>query len=481
MKGDQYDMASRSPTAEPETEPEYLAEEFGTTIPQSIEAEQHVLGALLLDNLAWDRVGDILLANDFFDSRHRWIYEAIGSLVNANKPADVITVFHQVEAQGNVDKIERMGGTKCLPYINALSHSVHSAANIRRYAEIVRDKSAQRALISAMDEAGTIARQEIPIAERTDKIATLLANLQEGQVRQMPRRAEELLVERLDHYNDLAEGKVPIGISTGIPALDKALNGGLRPKRVYVLAARPSVGKSSLAQAIQLHIAGNGTTCAMLSQEMDQPECMDRSFANVGGIDYENLQNGRLTDFEWGALSEATEKIRKMPFFIDDESGLTLDTIRAKAVALRREGLKVLAIDYLQLCNYQAGKGTSTNDAVAPLSKGIKKLAKDLGLAIIVLSQLNRDVERRGSPEPNMADLRDSGAIEQDADVIMMLWHVRTFKDYRIMGLTITKNRQGKFKGRIALEFQGQYQRWLESEADITPDVRKASTSGGME
>jgi replicative DNA helicase len=437
--------------------------------PASIEAEQSVLGALLLDNAAWDRLGDVLVPGDFYTREHRIIFSAMGSLINANKGADVITVGLHLRDHG-----DDCGG---MSYLNALSASVPSAANIRRWAEIVREKSVERTLVAAADEVATMVYGGHESAtEKLDRAATKFADLQAGNVRRVPQDAGALMVRQLDHWNALHEGEAPAGIPTGIPMLDDALNGGLRAGKVYVLAARPSVGKSSLAQAIALHVAINeGHTALILSQEMEASECMDRAAANIGGVDYEHLQTGRLTDMEWAGASDAVEKISQARLFIDDQAALTLEQIRGKAVALRREGLKLLVLDYLQLCDYAAERGQSTADALGKLSKGLKRLAKDLKLAVIVLSQLNREVEKRGSPEPYLSDLRDSGAIEQDADVVAMLWRVRQWSDRSIMGLSLPKNRQGKAGRRIALEFFGHFQRWVESDASIDPPTRTES------
>lgn len=434
--------------------------------PHALESEQSVIGALLIDNSAWETVGDLLDPSDFYRHENRTIFAAIGGLLNACKPADVVTVG---EALSDLGKLEEVGS---YAHLNALAQSIPSARNIRRYAETVRDKALLRQLVALSDECATAAfnPQGRDSREIAGDFAQRYVDLQSTTVRQVPQLAADLITERIDHWNALHEGTTTPAMSTGLQGIDDALNGGLRPGKVYVIAARPSVGKSSLAQAIGLSCAGAGNACAVLSQEMEKTECMDRATANLGGIDYEHIQTGRLTDMEWGLLTGAVDLLRALPFFIDDQAALTLREIRAKAISLRKQGLKVLVLDYLQLCDYEKERGESTNDAVGTLSKGIKQLAKDLGLAVILLSQLNREVEKRSFPEPVLSDLRDSGAIEQDADVVMFLWERRAFTDYRIMGLTFAKNRAGKFKGRLPLEFWGMYQRWGNSEADISPD-----------
>lgn len=444
--------------------------------PQSAEAEQAVLGALLLDNAAWDRVGDMLTDADFFAHRHRTIFKAMGALINACKLADIFTVN---QALRDANKEEEAGG---MPYLNALQSSVASASGIRGYAEIVRGKAVERELIARADEVGAIAYGEGDPSDKLDRAAGLFADLQQKSIRQMPQAAGDLMVRQIDRWNDLASGNTLAGMPTGSAALDAALNGGLRPGKVYVLAARPSVGKSSLAQSILLHCSVNeGRTGLMLSMEMEASECMDRAAANLAGVNYEHLQTGRITDIEWGLLSEAIEKIRQSPLFIDDQAALSLDQIRGKAVALRRENLALIVIDYLQLCNYELTKGQSTNDALTRISKGIKRLAKDLKVPVILLSQLSREVEKRGTPEPLLSDLRDSGAIEQDADVVMMLWRHRVWSDRNVMGLALPKNRQGKAGRRFAFEFYGDTQRWFDSDADISPAKKSISKDKGFD
>jgi replicative DNA helicase len=445
--------------------------------PHAMESEQSVLGSLLADNGCWDSIGDILKANDFYRHEHRLIFEAIGGLLNACKSVDIVTAGEVLRDLGKLDDIGGFG------YLNALQQSVPSSRNARRYAENVRDKSLLRQLVALSDECATAAfnPQGKDSREIAGDFAQRYVDLQSTTVRQVPQLAADLMAERVDHWNALHEGTTTPAMSTGLKGIDDALNGGLRTGKVYVLAARPSIGKSSLAQAIGLACAGMGNPSAMLSQEMPAPECMDRATANLGSIDYEAIQTGRLTDMDWGRLSDACDLIKGLPFYIDDQAGLTLRDIRAKALSLRKQGLKVLVIDYLQLCDYEKERGESTNDAVGTLSKGIKRLAKDLDLAVIVLSQLNREVEKRAVPEPLLSDLRDSGAIEQDADVVMFLWECRTFADSRIMGLTFAKNRAGRFKGRLPLEFFGRYQQWADSTADITPSRAKAAESGGFE
>ena len=433
--------------------------------PHSIEAEHGVLGGLLLDNRAWDSAADILSEADFYRHEHRLIFVAIGSLINANKPADVITVFEQLQ---RASKVDECGG---IVYLNELAQSALCSSHIRRYAEIVRRHAVRRALIANLDEASALAwSQQDDVASTIDRVETMMEQLARKQVRKAPRLLGEILVERLDRISNMQAGEdVAHAWPTTIPSLDRMLNGGLRPGLLYVLAARPSIGKSSLVEHILIELAKQDLSVLLLSQEMPGLEVADRAISTIGGIDYGVLQTGKLNDLEWSQLSEAVEIGRQLPLHIDDQSALRLCDIKAKARMVK--GLKVLVIDYLQL-SASTGEHSNRNAEIEEISRGLKALAKDMGIAVIELSQLNREVEKRASKRPNLSDLRDSGAIEQDADVVMFLWPVREFENEgpRIVGLSVEKNRQGK-KGEFGLDFFGSFQRWRESTADIRPQV----------
>lgn len=431
-------------------------------LPWSNEAEQSVLGSLLVDNSAWDRCADLLQRPSFFDVRHGAIFSTIGSMVLALSPADVVTVFERLQTEG---KAEECGG---LAYLNALAQSVPSASNIRRYAEIVAEKAAHRGLMQTADEALTVASGKGSYAEKVDLIATQFANLQQTGMRSAPVRVTDLLGQSCDRYNDLAAGNVPPGVSTGIAELDKALGGGLREGKVIVIAARPGVGKSSLSEQVLLSVAKAGHVSLFLSQEMERDELIDRAVSNLGSIGFTRLQNGKMTDAEWSRLGPAVDELDKLPLYFDDQAALTLQDIRAKAMSLRREGLRVMVVDYIQLCAGARGsRGDNRNAEIEEISRGLKKLAKDLKLTVLVLSQLNRKVESRATPEPTLADLRDSGAIEQDADGIVFLWKVRVYDDRKLIALSVPKLRNGQDGTRLGLDFKGYYQRWQISSEDI--------------
>lgn len=449
--------------------------------PHSIEAEQSVLGGLLIDNDAWDRIGGLLQEDDFYRAEHRAAFAAIGQQIAACQPADIVTVFDRLQAAGTAPECS-------LAYLNALAQSVASASNIRRYAEIVRERSILRKLVATSDEIAASAfnpgERTVSqiVAEAEDKIVAINALRDRGGVG--PRAVASMVVDRLAHYDAIGDGSVESGSPTGIHDLDVALNGGLQPGRVYVVAARPSVGKSAFALQIALARASAGDPTLFLTMEMPAEEVFDRAVSNLGCADYGWIQSrgrrGQGDDAITGVL-DATDQLLRMPLWIDDQPGLTVAGIRAKVLAMRRSGLKLLVIDYLQLCAGTGGRGTNRNSEIEEITRGIKTLAKQMQISVVLLSQLSRDVEKRASPEPTLADLRDSGAIEQDADVVLFLWRVRPLGERQVMGLGIAKNRQGERGQRIPLEFVGRHQRWHSSTADISPQREPSKPSKSFE
>ena len=392
--------------------------------PHSIEGESSVLGGLLLDNGAWDRVGDILFDTDFYRYEHRLIYGAIGALVNASKPADVITVYEHLQSQG---KAEEIGG---LAYLNSLAQYVPSASNIRRYAEIVRDRSVLRKLVSASDEIATNAfnTQGRPVADIVDEAEQKIFNIgEEGSRNKQGFQAmDSLVVELLDRVQEMADNPSDItGVPTGFYDLDRNLS-GMQAGDLIILAARPSMGKTALAINIAEHVALNeGLPVAVFSMEMGASQLAVRIVGSIGRIDQGHLRTGRLTDDEWPRLTEAIEKLRTISLHIDETAGLTVSELRANARRLARQcgQLGLIVVDYLQLMSVSSAMSDENRaTAVGEISRGLKMLAKELQCPVIALSQLSRGVESRPDKRPMMSDLRESGAIEQDADVIMFIY-----------------------------------------------------------
>ncbi|MGJ7484222.1 replicative DNA helicase [Variovorax sp. LT2P21] len=426
--------------------------------PHSIEAESSVLGGLLLDNGAWDRMGDLLVDADFYRHEHKLIYAAIGTLINASKPADVITVYEQLQ---NLGKADEMGG---LIYLNSLAQYVPSASNIRRYAEIVRERSILRKLVSAADEIATNAFN--PQGKAVDKILDeaeqKIFNIGEegSRMKQGFQSMDSLVVELLDRVTEMADNPNDItGIRTGFYEFDK-MTSGLQAGDMIVLAARPSMGKTSLAINIAEHVALNeGLPVAVFSMEMGASQLAVRIVGSIGRIDQGHLRTGKLTDEEWPRLTEAIEKLRTISLHIDETPGLTTSELRANARRLARQygKLGLIVVDYLQLMSVSSSMNDENRaTAVGEISRGLKMLAKELKCPVIALSQLSRGVESRTDKRPMMSDLRESGAIEQDADIIMFIYrddyYDKNSKEPGVAEVIISKHRNGP-TGTVKLAF----------------------------
>jgi replicative DNA helicase len=441
------------------------------TVPWSCEAEQSLLGGLLLEADALHRV-PALQTEELYDPRHRTILGAIQSLTLARHPVDAVSVFEVLSESGAA---ENCGG---LGYLNALAQSVPSARNVAHYAGIVREKASQRAVLEAAGETMAIARGRGDVAGKLHQIAQLFTTLQRQAVRKVPRKLAEVAAGRLQHYSDVAEGRIEAGWRTHIPGLDRLLAGGLKPGKLVILAARPSVGKSSFSQQVATSLARDGRTALLLSQEMEESELYDRALAATAQIDLGELETGdRAVD--WGCVTEATDTLGGLPLYVDDQSALTLADIRMKARSV--PGLKLLVVDYIQLCApSKAMQKENRSVQVGEISRGLKALAKDLGICVIALSQLNRGVESRPDKRPNLGDLRDSGEIEADADIVAFLWPVRDLgNDQKLVGCGLDKNRGGRV-GQIALHFDGPRQRWHESAMSLE-QASKTERKGGFE
>ncbi len=427
--------------------------------PHSVEAESSVLGGLLLDNGAWDRVGDLLHEGDFYRFEHRMVFSAIGALINASKPADVITVFEQLLGQG---KAEEIGG---LGYLNALAQYVPSAGNIRRYAEIVRERSILRKLVSASDDISTAAFNPMgrPVATILDESEQRIFNIGEegARNRQGFQAMDTLVVALLDRVQEMADNPNDVtGVPTGFYDLDR-MTAGFQAGDLIVLAARPSMGKTALAINIAEHVALNeGLPVAVFSMEMGAAQLAVRIVGSIGRIDQSHLRTGKLTDEEWPRLTEAIEKLRTISLHIDESAGLTSSELRANARRLSRQcgKLGLIVVDYLQLMSgSSSSEGENRATELGEISRGLKMLAKELQCPVMALSQLNRSVESRPDKRPMMSDLRESGAIEQDADIIMFIYRDEYYtkdacKEPGVAEIIIAKQRNGP-TGVVKLAF----------------------------
>jgi replicative DNA helicase len=433
------------------------------TIPWSAEAEQSVLGSLLLDNASAFRLSDVgLKTEDFYTDAHRLIWSTIFALTGAGHPADVLTVTAQLG-----DQAASCGG---MTYLNDLAQSVPSASNIKRYAQIVVEKAQRRALVAAGGEVQSIAQEEGDPAQLLDRAQSILMGLQRQDSRSVPVGLAESITARTERWEALGKGEVAAGMRTRIPGLDRLLGGGLQGGRVVVLAARPSIGKTSLGVQIGLNVAEDGNPVLVLSQEMPRGDLTDRIAANLGRVSLELLTTGvpPADRDTWSRVLSAIDKAAEMPLEIDDQPALSLLAIRGKAqMAKAQRGLKVLVLDYLQLCA-AADRKASRHHQIEEISRGLKTLAKELDICVIVLSQINRDVVKTDR-EPTLADLKESGAIEEDADVVLLLHPKGNLSGgAQLLACIVPKNRQGK-KGRVALRFDGDHQHWGECDMDVSP------------
>jgi len=430
--------------------------------PHSIEAEQSVLGGLLLDNAAWDRIADFINEHDFYRYDHRLIFHNIGKLISQAKPADVITVFEQLQAAG---KAEEVGG---LAYLNALAQNTPSAANIRRYAEIVRDRGVLRQLVTIADEisAGAFNPQGRDVRQLLDEaeskvfaIAEEGSRGQKGFLEIQPLLTQ--VVERIDELYHRDNQSDITGVPTGFVDLDR-MTSGMQGGDLIIVAGRPSMGKTAFSLNIGEHVAvEQGLPVAVFSMEMAGVQLAMRMLGSVGRLDQHRLRTGRLLDEDWPRLTHSIQRMNDAQLFIDETPALNPMELRARSRRLARQcgQLGLIIIDYLQL---MSGSGSGENRAteISEISRSLKGLAKELNCPVIALSQLNRSLEQRPNKRPVMSDLRESGAIEQDADVILFIYRDEVYnpdsQDKGTAEIIIGKQRNGPI-GTVRLTFLGQF------------------------
>ena len=433
--------------------------------PHSLEAEQSVLGGLLLDNETWDRVSEKVVAQDFYSRSHRIVFEMIGVLIEGNEPVDLITLSEGLE---NDQKLEDAGG---FVYLAEMMKNTPSAANITAYATIVRERAVTRELISVANEIaeagydtqGRSSADLLDFAEtKVFAIAEQRTNKSEG-----PESISSVLEKTVDRIEKLCNepsGGVT-GVSTGFADLDK-MTAGMQPSDLIIIAARPSMGKTTFAMNLAENAAMTQDRPALVfSLEMPSDQLMMRMLAWLGRIDQTKIRTGQLDDEDWARLSSTMGLLLENgKMFIDDASGLTPTDVRSRARRIARDhgGLSMIMIDYLQLMRVPALSENRTLE-ISEISRSLKALAKELKVPVIALSQLNRSLEQRSDKRPINSDLRESGAIEQDADLIMFIYRDEVYNDdseHKGMAeIIIGKQRNGPI-GRIPLTFQGQYSRF---------------------
>lgn len=433
--------------------------------PHSIEAEQSVLGGLMLDNDAWDRVSEKVVEQDFYLRAHRFIFAAMLRLAEANHPIDLITVSEALEANQQLDEI---GG---FAYLGEIAKNTPSAANILAYADIVRERAVVRDMISVAhdiadagyDTQGRTSAELLDFAEtKVFKIAEQRANANEG-----PEPINSILAKTIDKIDELYRSPQNgiTGLSTGYVDLDKMTN-GLQPSDLIIVAARPSMGKTTFAMNLCEHAAITSDKPVLIfSLEMPSDQIMMRMLASLGRINQTKVRTGQLEDEDWARLSSAIELLNtKGKMYIDDASGLTPTEVRSRARRVAREhgGLSMIMVDYLQLMTVP-GLSENRTLEIAEISRSLKALAKELKVPVIALSQLNRSLEQRADKRPVNSDLRESGSIEQDADLIMFIYRDEVYhddsQDKGLAEIIIGKQRNGPI-GKVRLTFHGHFSRF---------------------
>lgn len=442
----------------------------------SVEAEQSVIGGLLIDPNSFDRI-DFLVEGDFYVEDHRLIFRAIALMLAERKPVDVVTVAEFLKSSG-VDE-RRIG----LAHLGELVANTPSASNIKRYAEVVRDKRLLRDLLAASSDVAELARKAGPetAAQRIEAAQEKLLALSAGQ--SDSREPEEIgtalprLLEAIEQRRD-RQGAVT-GLRTGFADLDRITN-GLHRGDLIIIAGRPSMGKSCLALNIAENVVIDGGTALVFSLEMSADQLTERSTASVGGIALSVLRSGQLADVDYSRLSAALGKLHKAGLVIDDTAAPTISQMRSRARRIQRKrGLDLLLVDYIQLIgSTDFRKAGNRNEEIGQITRGLKLMARELDVPVIALSQLSRDVEKRPDKRPMMSDLRDSGAIEQDADLILMAYRDEYYNpDGPFKGLAevlIRKHRQGAL-GDVHLVFQGEFARFRDADPNAFADAQRAA------
>ena len=427
--------------------------------PNSIEAEQSLIGGLMLDALAWDKVADVITAEDFYRKDHRLIYSAVASLVESGSPCDVVTVSEYLDSRA---ELENAGG---LEYLATLANETAGAANARAYAKILRERATLRALISAGNEIAGSAftndgRTAAEILDDAEKMVFEIAD-KGTRGKKGFKSLKDILPEAVDRIDTLHQSDGDItGISSGYNEFDK-LTAGLQPGDLVIVAGRPSMGKTTLAVNIAENAAiGSKVPTAIFSMEMPAQQLAFRMISSLGRVDQTHLRTGNFPDEDWSRINTAVQLMSEAPIYIDDTPSLSPGEIRARARRLQREhGLGLIVVDYLQLMQVPGNKENRATE-ISEISRGLKALAKELSCPVIALSQLNRSVEQRTDKRPVMSDLRESGAIEQDADLILFIYREEVYnKDTPRKGIAdiaIAKQRNGPI-GDFPLTFVGRY------------------------
>jgi replicative DNA helicase len=425
-----------------------------------MEAEQSLLGGILIDPEAVNKIVDVIGPDDFYREDHKRLFEVVLDLYDRNDPIDIITVSSSARDKGLLDKI---GG---VTYLNTLVDLMPTSANIVQYAKMVREKALLRSLIHAATE---IVQQgydvDVDVEDYVDVAEQAIFQIAEKKFRQAFYPIKDLVMENVKTIEKLCEKKQAVtGVATGYTDIDR-MTGGLQPSDLIIVAGRPSMGKTAFCLNIALKVAlsdGIRTPVGIFSLEMSKEQLVMRFLSSEAEVEFSKLRSGMVKDTEWPKLSKAAGFLYDAPVFIDDSAALSVLELRARARRLKKEhGLGLLVIDYLQLMRGRSsGNLDRREQEISEISRSLKALAKELGIPVVAISQLNRMVEQRPDKRPRLADLRESGAIEQDADVIMFIYRDEVYnKNSELKGtaeIIIGKQRNGPI-GEVKLTFIDRY------------------------
>ncbi|GHB16694.1 replicative DNA helicase [Salinicola rhizosphaerae] len=437
--------------------------------PHSLEAEQSVLGGLMLDNSSWDTVSERLIGDDFYRHEHRLTFNAMGELAEAAQPLDVVTLSEALERR---DQLESVGG---LAYLAELARNTPSASNIRAYADIVRERATLRKLIQASRQIADSAYspEGRPSDELVNEAERLVFQISESRPKfGGPIGMSDLLTKAVDRIDELFNMKGEMtGISTGFRDLDE-MTSGLQPSDLVIIAGRPSMGKTTFAMNLVEHaVVSNDKPVIVFSMEMPAESLMLRMLSSLGRIDQTRVRTGQLEDEDWPRLTSAVNLLKDRQLFIDDTPALSPNELRSRVRRIAREhgNIGLVMIDYLQLMQVP-GLSENRTAEISEISRSLKGIAKEFGCPVVSLSQLNRSLEQRPNKRPVMSDLRESGAIEQDADVIAFVYRDEVYNtdnpdNKGLAELIIGKQRNGPI-GTVHMAFIGKYTRF----EDLAPD-----------
>ncbi|KJZ16740.1 MULTISPECIES: replicative DNA helicase [Halomonas] len=437
--------------------------------PHSVEAEQSVLGGLMLDNQAWDNIADRLVADDFYRYEHRLVFNAMVALAESSRPLDVVTLSEALEGR---DQLDTVGG---LAYLAELARNTPSASNIRAYGDIVRERATLRKLIQAANQIadGAFSPNGRPADELVNEAERLVFQISEDRPKAGgPIGMSELLTKAVDRIDELFNMKGEMtGLSTGFRDLDD-MTSGLQPSDLVIVAGRPSMGKTTFAMNLVEHaVVSSDKPVMVFSMEMPADSIMLRMLSSLGRIDQTRVRSGQLEDEDWPRLTSAVNLLKDKQLFIDDTAALSPNEMRSRVRRVVREhgNLAMIMIDYLQLMQVP-GFGDNRTGEISEISRSLKGLAKEFGCPVIALSQLNRSLEQRPNKRPVMSDLRESGAIEQDADLIGFVYRDEVYNpdnpdNKGLAEFIIGKQRNGPI-GTVHMAFIGKYTRF----EDLAPD-----------